>query len=335
VTAAAIASDLGIEGEAITGTDFAALSDDVVQSRIDGIGVIARVTPEQKVRLVDVLRARDQVVAMTGDGVNDAPALKKADIGVAMGITGTDVAKEAAVMILTDDNFATIVRAVELGRGLYDSLMKYIRFQMGCLFGFISLFLGAGVFNVLSGAPFLPVQSLYVNFTTDVFQSVGLGLGKETPGVMERPPRAKESKVLPLRLAVRLVCYGALMGGATLLVIHLVAQSRDDTTARTMGLVTFSMFNLLFALTTNDEFRSVFSRDLLENTTLIKTTAFSVLATYLVTGPDFMNRLFQTVSLDTSQWLICVATALSIIVVSEVEKLIRRHTVRVAGAVAA
>jgi Ca2+-transporting ATPase len=187
---------------------------------------------------------------------------------------------------------------------------------------------------VLAGAPFLPVQSLYVNFTTDVFQSIGLGLGRESTGLMERPPREKNANVLPWRLAVRLVVYGALMGGATLLVIHLAAQSRDDTTARTMGLVTFSLFNLLFALTTNDEFRSVFGRGLLENTTLIKATAYSVLATYLVTGPDFMNRLFQTTSLDASQWLICVAVALSIIVVSEVEKLIRRRTLGVAEAVA-
>src|SRR5262249_41184960 len=129
VTAAAIASQLGIPGRAISGAEFGAMSDAEADREIDGVGVIARVTPGQKVRLVEVLKRKGHVASMTGDGVNDAPALKKADIGVAMGITGTDVSKEAAVMILTDDNFATIVRAVELGRELYDNLVKYIRFQ--------------------------------------------------------------------------------------------------------------------------------------------------------------------------------------------------------------
>src|SRR5262249_36424832 len=129
VTAAAIARQLGIDGTVITGTEFGAMSDDEVLRAIDDIGVIARVTPEHKVRLVDLLKQQGHIVAMTGDGVNDAPALKKADIGIAMGITGTEVTKEAAVMILTDDNFSTIVKAVELGRGLYDNLVKYVRFQ--------------------------------------------------------------------------------------------------------------------------------------------------------------------------------------------------------------
>src|SRR4029077_2998748 len=134
-----------------------AMSDEEAGRQINDIGVIARVTPEHKVRLIEVLKRNGHVTSMTGDGVNDAPALKKADIGVAMGITGTDVSKEAAVMILTDDNFATIVKAVELGRELYDSLVKYIKFQMARLFGFILLFLGASLFNIVSGIPFLPL----------------------------------------------------------------------------------------------------------------------------------------------------------------------------------
>jgi len=137
VTAEAIAQQLGIPGRAISGAQFADMSDEQADAEIDDIGVIARVTPEQKVRLVDILKRKGHVVGMTGDGVNDAPALKQADIGIAMGITGTEVSKEAAVMILTDDNFATIVKAVELGRGLYDNLKKYIRFQMAVLLGFI------------------------------------------------------------------------------------------------------------------------------------------------------------------------------------------------------
>ena len=143
VTAEAIARELGIAGRAITGAEFRAMSDEQAVEEIDGIGVIARVTPEDKVHLVDILRKKGHIVAMTGDGVNDAPALKKADIGVAMGITGTEVSKEAAVMILTDDDFSTIVKAVELGRGLYDNLKKYIRFQVGLLLGYIVTFLGS------------------------------------------------------------------------------------------------------------------------------------------------------------------------------------------------
>ena len=151
--------------------------------------MIARVTPQDKVRLVDLLQRKGQVVAMTGDGVNDAPALKRADIGIAMGITGTEVTKEAAVMILTDDNFSTIVKAVELGRGLYDNLVRYIRFQMGCLFGFIVSFLGASIFNIAGGVPFLPLQTLWINFTTLLFQAIGLGYGQPADGLMEQPPR--------------------------------------------------------------------------------------------------------------------------------------------------
>src|SRR5262249_53243008 len=173
-----------IEGRAITGAEWAAMTDDEAAKEIDGIGVIARVTPEDKVRLVDTLKRKGLVVAMTGDGVNDAPALKRADIGIAMGITGTEVSKEAAVMILTDDDFSTIVRAVRIGRGLYDNLKKYIQFQMGALIGFITMFLGASIFNVVSGVPLVPLQTLWVNFATQDFQSIGLGLGEEPPGFM-------------------------------------------------------------------------------------------------------------------------------------------------------
>jgi Ca2+-transporting ATPase len=200
VTAAAIARTLGIRGKAITGAEFGAMSDDELLEAIDEIGVIARVTPEHKVRLVDMLKRKGHIVAMTGDGVNDAPALKRADIGVAMGITGTEVSKEAAEMILTDDNFATIVRAVELGRGLYDNLTKYVRFQMGVLFGMVVTFLGCAIFNVVGGVAFVPLQTLWINFTTQVFQAIGLGYGEPAGGLMKRKPRDPEQPILPREL---------------------------------------------------------------------------------------------------------------------------------------
>ena len=175
-TAAAIAGQLGIEGRALTGAEFAAMPDEQLLAELDGIGVVARVAPEDKVRLVSILKEQGNIVAMTGDGVNDAPALTRADIGVAMGITGTEVTKDAAEMILTDDNFATIVTAVEGGRGLYDNLMKYVRVQMIMLAGFILLFVGAGIFDIANGTPLLPLQILWINFAIDVLLAFGLGL---------------------------------------------------------------------------------------------------------------------------------------------------------------
>ena len=181
-TASAIAAQLGIEGRALPGTEFAALSDAELDEQVDGIGVVARVAPQDKVRLVEHLKQKGNVVAMTGDGVNDAPALKQSDIGVAMGITGTEVTKEAADMILTDDNFATIVAAVEGGRGIYDNLMKYVRVQLVMLGGFILLFVGAGAFNVAAGAPLTPLQIIWVNFAVDVVLAIGLGFDAPAPG---------------------------------------------------------------------------------------------------------------------------------------------------------
>jgi Ca2+-transporting ATPase len=327
VTAGAIARDLGIAGEAITGAEFAAFSDDEADRRIDTIGVIARVAPEDKVRLVDILKRKGRIVAMTGDGVNDAPALKKADIGVAMGITGTEVSKEAAVMILTDDNFATIIGAVERGRALYDNLVKYVRYQMGCLFGFIWTFLGAAVFNILGGVPFVPQQTLWVNFTTQIFQSIGLGLGAATPGLMSRPPRDPTAPVMPLRLAIRLAVLGAVMAVGTLGVIqYALGQYADEALARTMGIATFSIFNLLYGLTANDETESVFSRSLLANGKLLQMSAFSALAIVLASELDVLNRFLKTTNLSVEQWVICLAVGSAIVWVSEVAKFFQRRS---------
>ena len=206
-TAAAIASQLGIEGRAMSGIEFAALSDADLEEQVEEIGVVARVAPEDKVRLVDMLKRKGHVVAMTGDGVNDAPALKRADIGVAMGITGTEVTKEAGDMILTDDNFATIVSAVEGGRGIYDNLMKYVRVQLVMLGGFILLFVGAGVFDIANGAPLTPLQILWINFAVDVVLAVGLGFDSAAPGLMRRAPRDAAAPIVDRGLGIQLgVC---------------------------------------------------------------------------------------------------------------------------------
>ena len=273
VTAEAIARQLGIVGRAITGAEFSAMSDDQADAAIDDIGVIARVAPEDKVRLVEILRRKGHIVAMTGDGVNDAPALKMADIGVAMGITGTEVSKEAAVMILTDDNFATIVGAVEQGRALYDNLMRYIRFQMASLFGFIATFLGASIFNILGGVPFLPLQTLWINFTVTVFQAVGLGYSKPRAGLMAEAPRPKDAQILPRPLFLWLAFIGLIFAAITLPLIVWAEGAYDEIVAHTMGLVTFSLLHVFFSLETADEERSIFSSQLIENPTLLKASA--------------------------------------------------------------
>src|SRR5512139_1245758 len=211
VTAAAIGRELGITGTAMTGAEFKAMSDDELKKHLPEIGVIARVAPEDKIRLVTMLQQLDNIVAMTGDGVNDAPALKKADIGVAMGITGTEVSKGAAVMILTDDNFATIVKAVEFGRAIYMNLSNFIRFQMTALVGFIAAYLGAAFFAIAGGVPFTPFVVLWINFLVQVPIAIALGFDKPAPGLMELKPRPLAQPVLARAQWIRLIFTGVLV----------------------------------------------------------------------------------------------------------------------------
>jgi Ca2+-transporting ATPase len=325
ITAEAIARELGIEGRAITGAQFAELDEDQAVAEIDEIGVIARVTPEQKVRLVDILKRKGHVVGMTGDGVNDAPALKQADIGIAMGITGTEVSKEAAAMILTDDNFATIVKAVELGRGLYDNLVKYIRFQMGVLSGLILTFLGASILNIASGIPFLPLQTLWVNFTTQVFQSVGLGYGTPSERLMERSPRKPKQPILTRTDTRWFVAAGLVMAIGTLAVAAGAEHDHGEQLARTMALTTFALANLVFSFTTRDDLASVFSVDTFSDRTFVIASLASATSIILATEFGFLRRILDTVELTGNQWLICIGAALPIVVASEIRKLILRR----------
>ena len=325
ITAAAIAGELGIEGRAITGAQFAELSEEQADAEIDEIGVIARVTPEQKVRLVNILKRKGHVVGMTGDGVNDAPALKRADIGIAMGITGTEVSKEAAAMILTDDNFATIVKAVELGRGLYENLVKYIRFQMGVLAGLIATFLGASILNIVSGIPLTPLQTLWVNFTTQVFQAVGLGYGTSGGGLMQRRPRKPERPILTRADTVWFVVAGLVMAAATLGVIAGAEHNEGEQLARTMGLTTFSLANLFFSFTARDRLGSVFNLDAINDRTFLIASLMSAAAIILATELGFLQRVLDTVELTGNQWLICIGAGLIIVVASEAWKFVLRR----------
>ncbi len=323
-TAAAIAHQLGIDGQVISGTAFAAMSDDEATERIDEIGVITRVTAQQKVRLVDLLKRHGDTVAMTGDGVNDAPALKTADIGIAMG-TGTEVAKQASEMILTDDKFSTIIKAVEVGRGLYDNLARYIRFEMGCMFGFILAFLGAGIFDIARGEPLLPLQILWVAFTTVTIQSIGLGYSKPANGLMQRPPRSPNAPILSRRRIVWLVSIGLVIAVGTLGVISWAEQERTMTTARTMGVVTFSLFNLFFSIETKDDRETAFSLDTFADRTFVITTGLSFLLLVMSTALQPFQTILNTNTLHVTEWLACTAVAASVIVPAEIRKSVRRR----------
>jgi Ca2+-transporting ATPase len=326
VTAAAIGRELGITGRALTGAQFAALSDEELSKQLPEIGVIARVAPEDKIRLVDMLQKQSNIVAMTGDGVNDAPALKKADIGVAMGITGTEVSKEAAVMILTDDNFATIVKAVEYGRSIYDNLAKYIRFQMEVLVAFIASYLGAAFFFIAGGVPFTPFVVLWINFLVQVPIAIALGFDKPEAGLMERKPRPLSQPVLSRSQWVRIIFIGLLIAVATLWV-ESYYEAIDPVLAGTMAMVVFSMLNIAIGLSARSETQTVFNRDILSDRRQLMLYGLAFLMTFLATGLGVFQRFLGTTELTLQQWLICIVAALILLLIDEVIKFFmrRRH----------
>jgi len=327
-TAAAIAAQLGIEGRALTGTEFAALTDEELEEQVEEIGVVARVAPEDKVRLVDILKRKGNVVSMTGDGVNDAPALKRADIGVAMGITGTEVTKEAADMILTDDNFATIVEAVEGGRGIYDNLMKYVRVQLIMLGGFILTFVGAGIFDVANGSPLTPLQILWINFAVDVLLAIGLGFDAPAPGLMQRAPRDASAPIVDRQLGTRLVVASVLMAVLALVVVAWGEDRYDLAVATTMGLTTLSLMHIVAALETREPTESIFTRYTIANRRFVQLIAAALVLTFLVTELRPLQRIFDTVSLTSSQWGICLLGPIVFLALAELGKFLGRREAR-------
>jgi P-type Ca2+ transporter type 2C len=324
-TAGAIAGELGIQGRAITGAEFAAMSDNELLEQLPEIGVVARVAPEDKLRMVRLLKQSGNVVAMTGDGVNDAPALKAADIGVAMGITGTEVSKEAAVMILTDDNFATIVNAVEYGRALYDNLLKYLRFQMSCLVAYIATFIGAGIFAIAGGVPLNPLQILWINFVVDVPIAVALGFDEPTGGLMGRPPRPVGAPVLSRANWVRLCVQGFVMTVGALAAYQIGDTQYGPVVAATMLLTTLSLFHVAAGLLARDQHNTIFSRAAIPGPTQLRRYAIVLLGIIAVTTIGFLQRIFGTVELSFSQWSICIGIAASLVLVEELIKLVLRQ----------
>jgi Ca2+-transporting ATPase len=235
------------------------------------------------------------------------------------------VSKEAASMILTDDNFATIVRAVELGRGLYDNLTKYIRFQMGVLFGLVFTFLGVAIGNIVGGVAFIPLQTLWINFTTQVFQAIGLGYGEPAEHLMDRKPRDPDAQILPRSKLLWLALVGAVMGAATIGVLAWAADNYTTDVARTMGMTSFGIANLLYSFCERDELMSVFSLDVLRDRKFLMFSAASALAIILAPQLDVLNRILHTTPLSLHQWLICIVSALAVPVVTEIRKLVLRR----------
>ncbi len=325
VTAAAIGKQLGITGKALTGAQFKAMSDEQLMAELDDIGVVARVAPEDKIRLVDLLQRKQNVVAMTGDGVNDAPALKKADIGVAMGITGTEVSKGAAVMILTDDNFATIVKAVEYGRAIYDNLAKYIRFQITALVAFIVSYLGAAFFLILGGVPFSAAVVLWINFLVQVPIAIALGYDKPLPGLMDRKPRPLNQPVLSRAQWARLIFIGALVALGTL-AVETAYEPIDATVAATMGFVVFSLFNVAIGLSSRSETETVFQVDNFTDRRQLMLYGLSILITFLSTELGVTKRILGLTPLNGEQWLQAIGLAVALALVYEVIKFFLRRS---------
>jgi Ca2+-transporting ATPase len=316
VTAAAIGHELGIEGKALTGAEFAAMSDEELTAQLPEIGVVARVNPQDKIRMVELLQRKSNIVAMTGDGVNDAPALKKADIGVAMGITGTEVSKGAAVMILTDDNFATIVRAVEYGRAVYDNLSKYIRFQMIGLVSIIATFLGAALVGIAGGIPFAPLVVLWINFLVQSPIAISLGYDKPATNLMAQKPRPLHKPVLSPAQWLRIVITGLLIAVGTL-----VLQSRyaggGPAVAATVAFVAYSLANIIIGLSARSETSSAFDQGGLSDRRRLTLLGIAFLAILLPTEFGFTQRLMGITALTGMQWLACFAFAAGLLLLDE------------------
>ena len=324
-TGAAIAKQVGIPGEAILGTEFAAMSEPERLRRIEDIGVVGRVAPEHKVLLVETLRKKGDVVAMTGDGVNDAPAIKAADIGIAMG-SGTEVAKNAGRMILSDDNFATIVRAVEKGRSVYDNLNKFIRFVMIELAAYIITFLGASILNIAAGEPFSAAQILYINFLVNAPLGIALGMDKETPGLMERAPRPRDATIMTRGLLTTAGLVGLFMAVTTLALISYGTTHYGSAAAGTsIGLTAFSLMIVAASFQARSVTDSALTEETFDNRQLNWTVVAEIVLAILITQMDMMRRIFGTEQITAGQWLLALLPALALFFLWEVGKLVARR----------
>lgn len=322
ITAAAIAADLGIEGRASTGAEVDLMSDDVLRGAVKEIGVFARVAPEHKLRIVAALQANGEVVAMTGDGVNDAPALNRADVGVAMGITGTEVSKDAADMILTDDDFSTIVAAVRRGRTIYANIVTFVRFQLGTNLGAIGTLVGAQLIGL--PVPFTALQMLWVNTIMDGPPAMTMGVDPPKSGVMSHQPRSRGAAILPMRRLGMLLLNGLVMAAGTLAVLAVADGAGSRPHALTMAFTVFVLFQVPNALCARSEDVTVFRRDTLTNWKLWVALGGVVLLQIGAVHWGPLQRLFVMVHLSLTDWLVAIAVASSLLWVHEIRTLALR-----------
>ncbi|SDK63076.1 Ca2+-transporting ATPase [Catalinimonas alkaloidigena] len=336
-TAAAIAKELGMveEEKAVVGGELQKMDEATLERTVQEVSVYARVNPEHKLKIVEALKRNGQVVAMTGDGVNDAPALKTADIGVAMGITGTDVSKEAADMVLTDDNFASIVAAVEEGRSIFANIQKFLRYLLSSNIGeVLTMFLGVvleGVIGLTSEEglvvlPLLATQILWINLMTDGAPALALGLDPDDPEVMNRPPRDPNEGVITGSMWRGIVLVGVVMAVGTLLVLDaslpggLIEGDGKLAYGRTMAFTTLVMFQLFNTFNARSDTQTAFHRPF-QNPWLLGAIGLSLVLHVLVIYLPWLQTAFETVPLSLGDWLECVLVGASVVVVREVSKL--------------
>ena len=330
-TAVAVARELDIfrEGDlAVTGADLDFMPQELLEADIASFSVFARVSPEHKMRIVQAWQKRGCVVAMTGDGVNDAPALKAADIGCAMGVTGTDVAKGAAEMILTDDNFATIVRAVEEGRGIYANIRKAIHYLLSCNIGEIFTIFLATVLN-FGQMPLVPVQLLWLNLVTDSLPALALGVEPVEKGVMDQPPRNASESLFSPAFTVQLLWQGLMVGALTLTAYFLgravmpMAGAADET-ANTMAFATLTLCQLFHAYDVRSDRRSLRAIGVLSNPAMNRAFLVGLALQLAVLCLPPLQRIFLVISLGGAQWLAVLALAAAPVVICEAAKAVRR-----------